>query len=277
MTYLEYFLWTRVAAIWRSRNLPSYLGPSASQLGFLFILVIVNSLTLFAVSIIFFRSAYDLCCNTTTIETWEIDRHEQLLRRARALGGYLDGPDGVRVRIVRQEFPYDIGIWKNICQGMGSSNVLAWFWPFSSTPRTDGLHFDTNGFENLETSWPPPDPDRMPRLQRQPSSRTAFVYSNEHTTPDQDLNTFKMRQAQDYQDRHVLRRKPFHQRFNSETYEALPDIDLDESEESGEEGWQDTGGSRLKDYGVDEAVEFYDEDDIPLAELIRRRNNAQQG
>ena len=41
--------------------------------------------------------------------------------------------------------------------------------------------------------------------------------------------------------------------------------------ESGEESWQDSGGNRLKDYGVDEEIEFYDEDDIPLSELMHRR------
>lgn len=70
------------------------------------------------------RSLWSLGSNTTTIEGWEIERHQALLRRARVLGGYLDGPDGVKVRIKRQEFPYDIGIWKNLKQGMGgSSNV----------------------------------------------------------------------------------------------------------------------------------------------------------
>lgn len=58
--------------------------------------------------------------NTTTIESWEIERHETLLRRARPFGGFLEGPDGIRVRIIKQEFPYDIGFWKNIKQGMGT-------------------------------------------------------------------------------------------------------------------------------------------------------------
>jgi len=64
-----------------------------------------------------------LAINNTSIEGWEIERHETLLQRARYLGGYLDGPDGTKVRIVRQEFPYDIGIWRNFKQGMGTGNV----------------------------------------------------------------------------------------------------------------------------------------------------------
>ena len=83
----------------------------------------------------------------TTIESWEIERHETLLRRARVFNGYLDGPDGVKVRIARQEFPYDIGIWANVVQGMGGG-PFTWFWPFSATPPLEkGLAFEVNGFE----------------------------------------------------------------------------------------------------------------------------------
>jgi palmitoyltransferase len=85
--------------------------------------VIGNSLVLFALTILFLRTIWCLAINTTTIEGWEIERHETLLNRARHAGGYLDGPDGVKVRITRQEFPYDIGIWRNIKQGMGTGNV----------------------------------------------------------------------------------------------------------------------------------------------------------
>ena len=83
---------------------------------------------LFALSILLVRTLWSLCSNTTTIESWEIERHETLLRRARHFGGFLDGPDGVKISIVRQEFPYDIGIWNNIAQGMGSRNVSYFFY-----------------------------------------------------------------------------------------------------------------------------------------------------
>ena len=93
------------------------------QLIHLFLLVAANSVTLFVLSILLIRNIWCLGANTTTIEGWEIERHKTVLRRARYFGGYLDGPDGVRVRIERQEFPYDIGIWQNFKQGMGSGNV----------------------------------------------------------------------------------------------------------------------------------------------------------
>ena len=112
------FSWLRQPA-----NLPQYLGPSAFQLVHLFLLIVANSIVLFALVILLFRTVWCLAINNTTIEVWEIERHEALLRRARYLGGSLDGPDGAKVHIVRQEFPYDIGIWRNFRQGMGTGNV----------------------------------------------------------------------------------------------------------------------------------------------------------
>lgn len=89
----------------------------------LFVLIVINSMTVFAIFILLVRTIWALAINTTTIESWEIDRHEELVRRARPFGGILEGPAGVQVRIQKQEFPYDIGIWENIKAGMGSGNV----------------------------------------------------------------------------------------------------------------------------------------------------------
>ena len=114
----------------------------------LFTLVATNFIAWFAVGIMLLRSLWSLWMNTTTIEGWEIERHNALLRRARAFGGYLDGPDGTRVRIKKQEFPFDIGIWANLTQGMGG-NVLTWFLPIAPTPSNEsGLEFEVNGFES---------------------------------------------------------------------------------------------------------------------------------
>lgn len=112
----------------------------------------MNSLVLFALSILLARMLYELALNTTTIEGWEIERHHTVLRRARVLGGFLDDPDGRKVRIERQEFPWDIDIWTNICQGMCSGNPFAWFWPLSQTPSVEsGLSFPHNGIEGVLT------------------------------------------------------------------------------------------------------------------------------
>lgn len=86
-------------------------------------LLAVNSVTLFAVSILLISAVGSLATNTTTIEAWIIERHEVLLRKARRNGGTLTGPNGIQIMMKRQEFPFDVGIWRNLCQGMGSKNV----------------------------------------------------------------------------------------------------------------------------------------------------------
>ena len=281
MIYLQYFIYLRVVPIWHNRHMPAYLGPSMWQFTHLFALILFNFLTLFMVGILFFRSVYSMATNVFTIESWEIERHEQLLRRARVLGGYLDGPDGIRVKITRHEFPYDIGIWQNLRDSMGTSNIFAWVWPLTRGMRTDGLAYETNGFEEPGQTWPPDDPDRMPRLPRTAQHQDGFVY-REDLTAAEEIQAFKERQAADIARRESqgsrIRRKPFRDRFNLESQESLEDDYLgdDADDLSGEEGWQDSEGNRLKDYGVEEDVEFYDEDDIPLAELLRRREERKQ-
>ncbi|KAJ5660476.1 Palmitoyltransferase pfa4 [Penicillium longicatenatum] len=279
MSYLETLLWSRASIVWGNRNLPSYMGPSIVQLGHLFILFVVNSLTVFALFILLVRSLYSLIFNMTTIESWEIERHDTLVRRARVLGGHLDGPGGIKVRIKKHEFPYDIGIWTNIKEGMGgSANILSWFWPLAATPdRRTGWEFETNGFEDPGSSWPPPDPDRIPwPVSRQdPNDSPLQSYSSTRDT----LEAFRQRQAEDIDRRRpyseVQRRKRFHDRFEKEAYESDEDrgpgpVYGDDSDE-GEESWRNAEGERLRDFGVDEDVEFYDEDDVPLAVLMQRR------
>lgn len=173
MAYLEYFLYGRASVLWQKRRLPSvrhmswasktatdllmlvfqYLGPSTFQLAHLFVLCAVNSGILFMLTLLLGRTIWSLAVNTWTIEGWEIERHHTLLRRARVLGGFLDGPDGIKVRIEHQEFPWDVGIWSNICQGMGTWNPIAWFWPFARSPSVEsGLSFEHNEIDGISAT-----------------------------------------------------------------------------------------------------------------------------
>ena len=291
LSLLESFLFTRLAHLWNNRDLPSYLGPSFFQLAHLFTTLIANSITLFALGILFLRNIWCLSVNTTTIEGWEIERHKTLLRRARHFGGYLSTPDGDQIRIKRQEFPYDIGIFANIAQGMGSSNPLNWLNPFAATPSLKtGLSFEINGFEDASTTWPPPDPDRAYR-RRVKEDGPAFTYRDAELSKEDTLAAFRARQAED----EVRRRKPFVERMEAVRDNGRDDYEYDNADDAseeaedegrkygggdeGEEGWRNSEGERLKDFGVDEDVEFYDEqeDDIPLSELMARRQAAASG
>lgn len=118
-----------------------------------------------------------------------------------------------------------------------------------------------------------------------------------------DIEDFRRRQAKDlarYADgdgEYVVRRRPFHERLeamsqptqenertqddvaiesesdagDSSSNEIAPVDERNVEDSAGEEGWRNKEGERLADFGVDEVAEFYDEDDLSLAELMRRR------
>ena len=78
--------------------------------------------------------------------------------------------------------------------------------------------------------------------------------------------------------RHVIRRKPFHERDAVGEHESRSRSRSQSRRstssgplEVGEEIWRDTAGDRLDDFGVDENVEFYDEDQMPLARFMERQ------
>jgi palmitoyltransferase len=118
--------------------------------------------------------------------------------------------------------------------------------------------------------------------------------------PADRVAAFQRRQAADFDARYdvdgeyVVRRVPFHERLQeiaSISGEQNDRAALDHDRVSngrpddsnnvkvGEEAWRNQEGERLADFGVDEEADFYDEkdvgiaddDEVPLAELVRRR------
>lgn len=285
MGYLETLLWQRASIIWNERDMPSYLGPSVAQLVHLLLLLVVNSVTWLGLFILLVRTIGSLLFNTTTIESWEIERHETLVRRARVLGGSLEGPGGVKIRIRKQEFPYDIGLFSNIVQAMGDTiNIFSWLWPFAATPnRNAGWDFKTNGFEDATVTWPPPDPDRIPIPKGSIPVNDPDIPLSYASARDQ-VEAFDRRQEADLNRPRpystVQRRKRFHERFQDEpSYESddeqRPAQTYGNDSDEGEESWRNAEGERLRDFGVDEDVEFYDEDEIPLGILMEQRRGRQ--
>ena len=147
--------------------------------------------------------------------------------------------------------------------------------------------------------WPPPDPDRMFRIPRRPISGNGFTQS-------MDMDDFRKRQDADFaryadaDGEYIVRRRPFHERLEemdrasrqdaynrdetaietesegSESGEGFPPTSKEATQDgAGEEGWRNKEGERLADFGVDEVADFYDEENLPLAELMRRRKAGQ--
>lgn len=248
-----------------------------SALAHLMVLMVVNSFMLFVLIILLVSATHSLFINTTMIEAWEIERHDVLVEKARYLGGFVYGPGGKRIRMKRQEFPYDIGIWSNLVQGMGTKNLLAWFLPFGGEPANEtGWDFEVNGFEDENVPWPPPDPDKLPRepVSSQQDAGDPFVHRN--GDPEGEVEAFKRRQQEDYQRRGIERDNTHSWGLPAGTKEIPSDEDGDDGYYSeGSEGinkkqhWENS--DRLRENGVDEESELIEDDDVPLGELLRRR------
>lgn len=124
------------------------------------------------------------------------------------------------------------------------------------------------------TSWPPPDPDRMHRKKLdyvQPPS--LEVSSHDYA------QAFRERQRLDFARLRPTPALSASQRVNQEVSQtnvgpsslAREDTQNVSDAEGDALAWRDSEGERLEDFGVDEELDLYDEDDVPLAELIRRR------
>ncbi|KAI9893439.1 MAG: Palmitoyltransferase [Vezdaea aestivalis] len=274
MVVLGAFVWTRLVAIWNDRFLPSYLGPPIPALVHLTFLTLTLLPTILVLSVLLFTTLSSLFTNTTTIESWEISRHRSLLRRARLNGGYVDGQDGQRIRLVHREFPFDIGFWRNLVQVFGTRNVLRWGLVFGGgEKRLEDVvdargRWERNGFENEDFVWPPPDPDRLPV--KRTWERAGGGVLDEGKEGEDWVRAFRERQSAD-----TLRF-----RGNAGGQRVVEVVESDEAESGDQEdedderlkelhtpppqprfggpddvlgrGWRNDEGERLDDFGVDE-------------------------
>ncbi|KAH6650960.1 DHHC palmitoyltransferase-domain-containing protein [Chaetomium tenue] len=286
--YLTSLLYQRAAAVWSARHLPAYLGPSAGGLVGLVGLAAVNGATVMALGLMLYTTVRGWVWNCTLIEEWEVERHEA------GDGGVFWGDDDATMRAAlgRIEFPYDLGVFANMAQAMGSRNPLLWFLPvFGSGPVVDnrtpgkgvGWEWEENGFNDLPGLWPPPDPEKM-RQERRGGWPAAGLQRDEgydaYQTQEEVKAAFARRQEEDFLRRQQGRARQAHQ--SSEIMAELEELDGDDDHSDGYEVvgkplWTNSDGDRLWDYGVDEDLEEEfipargDDEDVPLTELIRRR------
>jgi len=223
------------------------------ELCLLVVLLFTDLLVAFSLSLLFIRTLWSTAEGYTTIETWEQDRHNALARQK---------------RVRRQQFPYDIGIWDNLCSAFcGSSNILGWFWPFSRTKEVGveikgsdglklkgGLEWEVNGYEVVAATWPPVDPDKGVWMgANAPMSATV----NDGGDSGDWAEGVRRRQKEDME-----RREGMSKPQDTTARSAIG---------SGSSGviapkWMNEEGETLADYGVDD-----DHEDVPLAELMRKR------
>lgn len=129
---------------------------------------------------------------------------------------------------------------------------------------------------DLSTTWPPPDPDRVPRVTDGRHGREQLLFKDMERSDAERLQNFKTRQLKDLyrsQSSHgIQRRRPFHSRCSQDGIEG--DESSADGPFRGEEAWRNWEGEGLSDFGVDEDVEFYDEDNVPLAQVVRRKRGS---
>ncbi|KAI1436842.1 zf-DHHC-domain-containing protein [Xylaria sp. CBS 124048] len=338
---LGYLIWQRLHALWTSRDLPAYLGPTVTQISVLTAMAIVTAFTSLMLGILLATTVRGWLFNTTMIEGWEIERHEAVLKR----GGYEEedwwgaaaGDDDTpsRSMVDPVEFPYDIGMYANLTQAMGGSSPIFWFLPFAGAPRVArlpssttseevfdklsgakvgraslgmGWFYEENGLNDREGMWPPVDPEKIrnARLWRR-RRREEMQYRREqeqglrnpalpemNLSPEEEKEAFRRRQERDLerwrgtraQILDELEERPGRDFLASSdfpgVYRPRQHVVVDE----GKSGWVNADGEHLGDYGVDEDAEFDDvfvyegdaahvvdpdEEEVPLAELVRRR------
>ncbi|KPM34684.1 Palmitoyltransferase PFA4 [Neonectria ditissima] len=275
---LAYLLWLRFAVLWEHRHLPAYLGPSLIGLISLATLSLVCFFTCIALALMLLQTLRSWVLNQTMIEGWEIERHEAIADRGGKDWWDVVGPDGEKFRFERLEFPYDVGFFTNMSQAMGTSNFLLWLWPLAGNPkvakngRGSGWEWEENGFNRVEGLWPPLDPEKIRRSTRGwPGAKRDFVEELRaaELSPEQTKAEFRKRQMEDERRKGMLLAE-----LEEVDYDMYNDEDEDASEQGfdGQLGWTNSDGDRLRDYGVDEESNpSDDDDDVPLAELIRRR------
>ncbi|KAL2125114.1 hypothetical protein VTJ04DRAFT_1479 [Mycothermus thermophilus] len=298
--YLGFLLWPRLRAIWGDRHLPAYLGPSAGSLVGLALLTIVHFVTSAALLVMLVTTVRSWLTNCTMIEAWEIERHEAAVARTETGDDYetssghgsndpfwADDASVLRARLSRIEFPYDIGIFANMAQAMGTRNPLRWFLPvFGGHPVVDnsrpgvgaGWRWEENGFNDLPGMWPPPDPDKMRReaaLQRRhprEGEKIGGVIADYdiYQTPEELKAAFARRQQEDLLRRQRLRERQQQQHQQGHGQGRII-AELEEIDGGGGyEPWTNSEGERLWDYGVDEDVE---EDRLPSPESAHKERN----
>ncbi|KAJ0269998.1 hypothetical protein Brms1b_011886 [Colletotrichum noveboracense] len=297
LLYTNLSLWTlarhlylRFADLWAHRALPSYLGPSLPVLVHLTLLSLVTFFTSLALFILFFSTLRGWVLNETMIEGWELDRHTALCERTSKNGSgdfwSVTGPDGKKLRLEKVEFPYDVGIFDNLAQAMGTRNVLLWFFPFAGNPEISksgtgcGWEWPENGINRTEGMWPPPDPDKMRRGQGgwPGAARGAEgVRVPRYASQEEELEAFKSRQEADRK-RWAGERSRLMAELEEADYELVSEESDDGYEQGadGEPGWTNADGERLQDFGVDEDEDMTDDEDVPLAEILRRRKVLQK-
>lgn len=120
----------------------------------------------------------------------------------------------------------------------------------------------------------------MPRPEHSVAKSRVFLGADEDVSDQDRLDAFRRRQQQDrkrFDREHYPIRRRHRYSEHEEDYDGQANVRSPRSMgfhtiDSRAQSWRDSEGDRLDDFGVDEDVECRDEDEMPLAELLRSKN-----
>ncbi|KAG5981911.1 hypothetical protein E4U55_002530 [Claviceps digitariae] len=214
------------------------------------------------------------------IEGWQLERHEAFVERGSRDWWDLHDSDGTKVKLERVEFPYDLGIFTNMSQAMGTSNFILWLLPFCPGPKVgkngkgNGWEWEENGFNRKKGMWPPIDPEKVRSANREwPVARRNFAAELRDVESKLEHHERMLRERQRrYADQNILAELEEFDKYDSIDEHGQLNNFKDPAE------WRNTEGETLDDYGVDEDAEDHVLEassggyDIHITELIRRRH-----
>ncbi|CAO3642852.1 unnamed protein product [Cunninghamella blakesleeana] len=266
-----------ILLIWRVRYIMDAIRhfrfdaePSTTEVVFLVLNFVLDIIVLFSVGIL---SGYHLYCvliNQSSIEAFEKSKVESLIRRG---------------KIPPFEYPFSVGIYKNICSVLGD-NPLLWFIPRKQV-NGDGLTFAMKpGMNPLAAYyWPPRDPDdlrpsifssKYKRLQekRQIQLQHGPHYNNNENVDDSedyyDSGSFMTESEDDYsisdeeqnmssyQDYHQQDQEAYRRRFDHHHYHRQ------------QQQQQQQQYNQQNYYSSQNITDTDDEDTIPLTAFVQR-------
>ncbi|ORY97517.1 DHHC palmitoyltransferase-domain-containing protein [Syncephalastrum racemosum] len=146
-----YVLWLLVIRINRMlndiRNFQFESEPTTTEAVFMVLDFVAAFIVLFCVLMLTVYHCYLLARNQTTIESWERSKVKRLISTG---------------KIPLVHYPYDLGVYTNICAVLGKSPLL-WLWPQRNPREHTGISFPLrrNIDPALQYYWPPRDPDEL--------------------------------------------------------------------------------------------------------------------
>ncbi|KAF9099410.1 Palmitoyltransferase [Mortierella sp. AD031] len=112
-------------------------GPTKWQIIFLAVNILVDGGVLLAVGILCSYHLWSLMTNTSTIEVWEQEKVEAMIKKG---------------KLRKAKFPYDVGCLRNYRQILGD-NIFFWLWP--QPMQGSGTEFEVTDDKDAATVWPP--------------------------------------------------------------------------------------------------------------------------